>query len=396
FYTGRNGMPYQTVGSVFIESEGHDSVEAYRRALDLARAVATTEYTAGGVKFTRETFASLADSLIVVRFTADKARALYFTVGCNSPLDHAVDARDGRLIMRSRAASHEGVEGAIRAETRIAVTADSGEVTAADGRLTVEGATQAVIYISTATNFIDYLNVGGDESARAEKYLSDAMRHSCDESLAAHERAYRTLFDRVSFRLGDGGAPDIDTSERIARFNGGGDPSLAALMFQYGRYLLISSSQPGGQPANLQGVWNDRLLAPWDGKYTININTQMNYWPAEPAALSEMHEPLLTMIRELSESGRQTARTMYGCRGWCAHHNTDLWRATGPVDAARYGTWPVGGAWLTTHLWQHYLYMTPDRKAAAHGYLAEAYRIMKGASDFFIDFLVEDPQTGYL
>ncbi|MDE5637078.1 MAG: glycoside hydrolase family 95 protein, partial [Alistipes sp.] len=147
---------------------------------------------------------------------------------------------------------------------------------------------------------------------------------------------------------------------------------------------------------NLQGVSNDRLLAPWDGKYTININTQMNYWPAEPAALSEMHEPLLTMIRELSESGRQTARTMYGCRGWCAHHNTDLWRATGPVDAARYGTWPVGGAWLTTHLWQHYLYMTPDRKAAAHGYLAEAYRIMKGASDFFIDFLVEDPQTGYL
>lgn len=396
FYTGRNGMPYQTVGSVFIESEGHDRAVGYSRELDLARAVATTEYTAGGVRFTREAFASFADSLIIVRITAGKARALDFTVGCTSPLGHTVDARGGRLIMRSRAASHEGVEGVIRAETRIAVKTDSGEVTAAEGRLTVKGATQAVVYISSATNFVDYLNVGGDESARSEKFLSEAMRRPFEEALAAHERAYRTLFDRVSFRLGDGCAPDIDTSERIARFKDGGDTSLAALMFQYGRYLLISSSQPGGQPANLQGVWNDRLLAPWDGKYTININTQMNYWPAEPTALPEMHEPLLTMIRELSESGRATARTMYGCRGWCAHHNTDIWRATGPVDAARYGTWPVGGAWLTTHLWQHYLYMTPERKASAHGYLAEAYRIMKGASDFFIDFLVEDPASGRL
>lgn len=216
------------------------------------------------------------------------------------------------------------------------------------------------------------------------------MQKNYTKARRDHISRYQQQFNRVSLDLGKSEAEQLETTERIARFQEGNDLPLVALMFQYGRYLLISSSQPGGQPANLQGIWNNMLLPPWDSKYTININTEMNYWPAEVTNLSETHEPLFAMLKELSVTGQETARVMYGAKGWVAHHNTDLWRITGPVDNAFYGTWPNGGAWLSIHLWQHYLY-TGDK-----AFLKEAYPVLKGAADFFLSFLVKHPQYGWM
>ena len=216
------------------------------------------------------------------------------------------------------------------------------------------------------------------------------MKQKYDTALANHIAYYQEQFNRVKLDLGTLASAKMETVERVAKFNEGNDPSLAALMFQYGRYLLISSSQPGGQPANLQGIWNHKLNAPWDGKYTININTEMNYWPAEVTNLTETHQPLFELVKDLSVNGQETARKMYGADGWVAHHNTDIWRATGPVDKAFYGTWPMGGGWLTTHLWQHYLY-TGDVN-----FLREVYPAMKGAADFYMDYLVKHPEYGWL
>lgn len=257
-------------------------------------------------------------------------------------------------------------------------------------RIQVEGADEVILYVSTATNFVDYKHANANESKRAGNYLKLAMKQKYDTALANHIAYYQEQFNRVKLDLGTSASAKMETVERVAKFNEGKDPSLAALMFQYGRYLLISSSQPGGQPANLQGIWNHRLNAPWDGKYTININTEMNYWPAEVTNLTETHQPLFELVKDLSVNGQETARKMYGADGWVAHHNTDIWRATGPVDSAFYGTWPMGGGWLTTHLWQHYLY-TGDVE-----FLQTAYPAMKGAADFYMDYLVKHPEYDWL
>lgn len=391
FYTGRNGMPYQTIGSLIIEAPGHEKAKNYYRDLDLERAVATTRYQVDGVNFQREVFASFPDRVIIVRFTADKPGELNFKVSYDSPLQSTVKKQGKKLVLRGKGGDHEGVKGVIEVETQSQVIAEDGKVSLTDKYISVEHATAATLYIAAATNFVNYHNVKGNESKKASALLAGAMKKEYSEALKAHTDYYQSQFNRVSLSLGGENTKTArqETVKRIAGFSQGNDPALAALMFQYGRYLLISSSQPGGQPANLQGIWNHQLNAPWDGKYTININTEMNYWPAEVTNLSETHEPLFDLVQDLSVTGRETARTMYGCNGWVAHHNTDIWRVTGPVDKAFYGTWPVGGAWLTTHLWQHYLY-TGDKD-----FLRKSYPAMKGAADFFLGYMIPHPKYGW-
>lgn len=385
FRTPRNGMPYQTIGSLKLHFPGHDAYSDYNRELDIEKAVATTTYKVNRVVYTRELFTSFADNVVIMRITADKPKALNFTANYSSPLQHTVSCKNKKLILSGQGTEHEGVPGDIRIENQTFIKTDDGVVEAGNHMLTVTNATTAILYISAATNFVNYRDVSAKADKRVDAYLKAALRKPYSEALADHVAYYKNLFDRVKLDLGTSDAAKEETPVRVRNFHNGQDISLATLMFQYGRYLLISSSQPGGQPANLQGIWNNKLLAPWDGKYTININTEMNYWPAEVTNLSETHQPLLQMVKELSISGQKTARSMYGCGGWVTHHNTDLWRCTGPVDGPNSGMWVNGGGWLSQHLWQHYIYSGNTK------FLREAYPALKGAADFYLDFLTEHP-----
>lgn len=388
FFTGQHGMPFQTIGSLMLEFDGHADYSNYRRDLDLERAVASVRYKIGEVNYTRTIFTSLVDNALIIRIEADKPGAVNFTTRYSTPYKEYEIKKNGKnLLLSGHGSAHEGIPGAIRFETRTQIKAEKGKVNVTNDCIEVKGADAAVIYVTAATNFVNYKDVSANETRRATEFLAKAMKRPYAQALTAHEEAYQKLFGRVSLNIGP--SSQEETSYRIKHFNERKDLGLVALMFQFGRYLLISSSQPGGQPAGLQGIWNHELLAPWDGKYTININTEMNYWPAEVTNLPEMHEPLFQMVKELSESAQGTARTLYECRGWTVHHNTDLWRMAGPVDGASY-VWPLGGAWLSQHLWQHYLY-TGDQ-----AFLKTAYPALKGAADFFLDFLVEHPKYGWM
>lgn len=388
FFTGQHGMPFQTIGSLMLEFDGHADYSNYRRDLDLERAVASVQYKIGEVNYTRTIFTSLVDNALIIRIEADKPGAVNFTTRYSTPYKEYEIKKNGKsLLLSGHGSAHEGIPGAIRFETRTQIKAEKGKVNVTNDCIEVKGADAAVIYVTAATNFVNYKDVSANETRRVTEFLAKAMKRPYAQAITAHEEAYQKLFGRVSLNIGP--SSQEETSYRIKHFNERKDLGLVALMFQFGRYLLISSSQPGGQPAGLQGIWNHELLAPWDGKYTININTEMNYWPAEVTNLPEMHEPLFQMVKELSESAQGTARTLYECRGWTVHHNTDLWRMAGPVDGASY-VWPLGGAWLSQHLWQHYLY-TGDQ-----AFLKTAYPALKGAADFFLDFLVEHPKYGWM
>ncbi len=387
----QSGMPYLPVGSLFLHFPGHESATDYYRDLNLETATATVSYKVDGVTYTRELFSSMAAPFVVMRMTADKPGHLDFSLDFKSPLEHQVILKGKTLTATVKGSDHEGVEGKLACVTQVQPVVQGGKVKTEEGRLIVEDADAVTLYISSATNFVNYGDVSGQARKKAEKTLKSVEKNTFDELRQAHVDAYRMQFERVNLDLGESQNKSLPTDERLKRFaEEDGDAGLATLLFQYGRYLLIASSQPGGQPANLQGIWNKDVLPAWDSKYTVNINTQMNYWPAEVTNLSECHQPLFQMLKELAVSGRETARTMYGCQGWMIHHNTDLWRIGGMVDGAFWGMWPMGGAWLCQHLWQHYLY-TGDEQ-----FLKEVYPVMKGASDFFLDFLVEHPRYGWM
>ncbi len=390
FRSKKNGMPYQTIGSLLLHFPVDGKIDEYKRSLDLTRAVNTTKYQVAGVNYTREIFASFVDNVIVMRIVADKPASITFTADFKSPLDASTSHRGKTLVLRGKGKSHEGVDGVIKMETQVFAKNEGGKVSVNDSIIKVEKANAVTLYISAATNFVDYQHVNANETHKATTLLRGAMKRTYVNALSMHVAKYQKYFSRVKLDLPLTEASKEQTDIRVKNFNKVYDPQLVALMFQYGRYLLISSSQPGGQPANLQGIWNKDLLAPWDGKYTININLQMNYWPTERANLTEMGAPLVKMLEELSVAGRKTAKDMYGCRGWMAHHNTDIWRITGEVDPVFFGGWPNGGGWLSTHLWERYLY---------HGdvdYLRKIYPVLKGAADFYVDFLVEHPSKGWL
>ncbi|HEX6638827.1 MAG TPA: glycoside hydrolase family 95 protein [Steroidobacteraceae bacterium] len=384
-------MPsYQTVGELQLSFGASSYAEGYRRELDLDTALATVEYRQKGSTFRREYFASAVDQVIVIRLTADRPGAVDFRATCETPMPGAVAVAGDTLVLAGTNTSQEGLPAALRYEARVRVIAQGGTQSEIEGGISVDGADSALIVIAMATNYRRFDDVGGDPTAITRAQVVAVAAKSHDALFAAHAREHQRLFRRVSLDLGATPAAELPTDRRIRDSQTNDDPQLAALYFQYARYLLISCSRPGTQPANLQGLWNDRLAAPWGSKYTININTEMNYWPAEPANLAECVQPLVALVKDLAVTGARTARANYGARGWVAHHNTDLWRATAPIDAARYGLWPTGGAWLCKHLWDHYDY-SRDR-----GYLADVYPVMKGAAEFFLDTLVADPSGKHL
>ena len=399
FIVGPHGMKYLTLGSLKILNDSLGEITDYERELNLVDATAEVRFRADNALFTRKAFASMADSIIVVRFKAGPPARMSFFLDHQCDYDYETVVDGDTLIAIIEGVDHEGIVSKLTAQCRTEIACD-GEVSTReiDGRqcIRVDGATEVTLYISAATNYVNYHDVSGDPAAKNARRLAAARRHSYDDLLARHIANYQGLYNRVKLDLGSHtGNYELATDARLASFYNSLDSvpdlGMVSLLFNYGRYLLISSSWgKDGQPANLQGIWNDKKNAPWDSKYTININAEMNYWPAEVCNLSETAEPLFSMIRDLSETGAKTAKVMYDCGGWVAHHNTDLWRIAGPVDGAPWGMYPSGGAWLTTHLWEHYQF-TRDTL-----FLAEYYPIMKGAADFFLDFLVQHPDSGYL
>ncbi|MDR1601651.1 MAG: glycoside hydrolase family 95 protein, partial [Tannerella sp.] len=385
-----HGMSYQPVGDLNLSFPGHETVESYYRELDISSAVTTTRYTVDGVEYVRETFASFPDQVIAVRLTASEKGKINFSARLTSPQKSETSVQNNLLVLKGISGDLEGLEGKVKFTTLVKVVPENGELHAADNALTVTGANAATLYISIGTNFVNYHDLSADADKQAVTYLQNAQGKAYAAQRAAHTAAYRRYFDRVRLDLGLTDSVRKPTDVRILEFAGANDPQLVALYFQFGRYLLISSSQPGNQPANLQGIWNDMMNPPWDSKYTTNINTEMNYWPAEVTNLSELHQPFIEMAKEVAVSGAETARIMYGTRGWVLHHNTDIWRTTAPVDYAGSGMWTSGGAWFCRHLWEHYLY-SGDRS-----YLTEIYPVIKGAALFFLDFLVEEPEHGWL
>ena len=392
---------YQSLGDIMLTFHRPDPVSDYRRQLDLDTAIASTSYRQGATRFRRDVFVSPVDQVIVVRLTADRPGQISFdaqlrgrrnTAHSNYATDYFEmdgSGSDG-LVVRGKSADYLGVEGRLRYESRLKAAAEGGSVLVNDDTLEVRNANAVTLFVAAATNFVSYKDVSGDPAARVSAVLSKAVVQPYDAMVAQHLASHRKLFRRVQIDLGRSPDSALPTDERLRKFDGMNDPALPALLFQFGRYLLISSSRPGTQPANLQGIWNDNMNPPWDSKYTTNINTEMNYWPAEVANLSECAEPLFRMIRELTDQGADVAREYYGARGWVMHQNTDLWRVAAPMDGPSWGAFTTGGAWLTTHLWEHYAF-TGDKQ-----FLREYYPVMKGSAQFFLDFLVSEPTHGWL
>ncbi len=387
---GAHGMPYQTVGNVFLSFPGHENFTGYYRELSLNHAVATTTYKVAGTTFKREVFTSFTDQVVVVRITADKPGRINFSASMDRPaqVEIATEGND-KLTMTGITSDHEGITGKLKFHTIVKIVPEGGSISSSDVALTVSKANAATVYISIGTNFKNYQDITANPVQKAEDYLASALKKNYQLALNDHVAAFSKMFDRVKLDLGTTDSIRKPTDVRVKEFAKANDPQMAALYFQFGRYLLICSSQPGGQPANLQGIWTDQLFPAWDSKYTVNINTEMNYWPSEITNLTEINEPLVQMLKELSVTGQQTAKTMYNANGWVLHHNTDLWRFNGAIDGAP-GLWPTGAAWLCQHLWEKYKFNGDVE------YLKSVYPVMKGAAQFFQDFLIEEPVHKWL
>lgn len=386
-----HGQMFQPVGNLQLNFEGHHNFSNYRRELDIEKAIAKTIYTVGDIIYTREIIASFPDRVIAIHLTASQPRSISFTATFTTPQKATIATRSSKdLTIAGTTSDHEGVKGMIRFKGIAHVQPEGGKLSSTDSGLIIQGADAVTIFISIATNFNSYNDISGNENERAAEYINKAVLKSYSNILKGHVAAYQAFFNRVQLDLGTTDAADFPTDQRLKNFRHTNDPQFVTLYYQYGRYLLICSSQPGGQPANLQGIWNHKMQPPWDSKYTININAEMNYWPAEKTNLAELHEPFLKMVKEMAQTGIETAKVMYGARGWMAHHNTDIWRITGPVDGAFWGIWNAGGGWTSQHLWEHYLY-NGDKN-----YLASVYPVLKGAATFYVDFLVEHPTKHWL
>ncbi len=385
------GMPYQPFGDLRISFPGHGRYDNYYRELSLDSARTVVRYSVDGVNYTRETFASFPDQVVITRITSDRPGSVTFNASLTTPHPDVMIASEGDEITLSGISSnHEGLKGKVEFQGRVTAVPKGGRMTSRDGVITVENADEAVIYTSIATNFNNYKDITADEEARAKEYLHKAVAKPYAQAKKEHVDFYQKEIGSSSLDLGPDMYADVPTDKRIERFAETNDNHLVANYYKFGRYLLVSSSQPGCQPANLQGIWNDKMFPSWDSKYTCNINLEMNYWPSEVTGLTHLNEPLFRLIREVSETGAETARIMYDAPGWVLHHNTDIWRVTGAIDNAPSGMWMSGGAWLCRHLWEHYLH-TGDME-----FLSEAYPIMKGAGEFFDATMVYEPKSGKL
>lgn len=386
-----HGSAFQNLGDFTLDMNNLKDVKNYYRELDIEKAITTTTFTSDGINFKREVFASIPDHVIIINLSSDHKNALNFTAKFNSELKKNVKAIDANTLqMDGISSTLDGIQGQVKFNALAKLIAKGGKTQISESGISVSNAHEVMILISIATNFTDYKNLNTHEIVKAKKYIEEAAHKNFKTLLQNHLIAYQNYFKRVDLDLGTSEAAKSPTDVRIKNFATGYDPELISLYYQFGRYLLISSSQPGGQPANLQGIWNNSNKPAWDSKYTININTEMNYWPAEKTNLPEMHEPLIQMIKDLSETGKETAKVMYNSRGWVAHHNTDIWRITGVVDFANAGMWPMGGAWLSQHLWERYLY------SGDKNYLRTIYPVLKSAAQFYEDFLIEEPTHHWL
>jgi len=392
---------YQGFANLILTFKNEKEVIDYKRWLDLSTGITSVQYKVNGITYSREVIASVPDQTIAIRLTADKPGSISFTAELrgernNSMSNYATDyfrmdgvGNDG-LKLTGKSADYMGIEGKVRYEARLKAVTEGGTVRVDDIDLIVENANAVTLYFVAATNFVNYKDVSGDYHSKVENYLKNIEGKSYNTIKETAVKDYKSLFDRVMLSLPSTKNSFLPTNERLTSFPNESDPQLASLCYQFGRYLLISSSRPGTQPANLQGIWNNDMNPSWDSKYTTNINTEMNYWPAETGNLPELVQPLIQMVKEITDQGSQVAKEHYGACGWVLHQNTDIWRVAAPMDGPTWGTFTVGGAWLTTHLWEHYLY-NQDKN-----YLKDIYPVMKGSVEFFMDFLVEHPNGKWL
>jgi alpha-L-fucosidase 2 len=384
-------LAYQTVGNLRLTFGGTSGVSEYNRLLDLTTATTATTYLQNGVRYRRETFASAPDQVIAIRLTADRPGSITFSATFDSPQRTTRTSPDNATVgLDGISGDMEGKAGSVRFLALARAVAEGGSVSSSGGTLQVRSANSVTVLISIGSSYVNFQNVGGDYQSIARNHLNAAVVRTYDDLRGRHMSDYQRLFGRATLDLGRTAAADQPTDVRIAQHANTDDPQFAVLLFQFGRYLLISSSRPGTQPANLQGLWNDSLTPQWDSKYTINANLPMNYWPADTTNLAECYEPVFKMIDELAVSGARTARVQYNAGGWVTHHNTDAWRGTSVVDGALWGMWQTGGAWLATLIWDHYTF-TGDLE-----FLRRYYPAMKGAAQFFLESLVQEPSLGYL
>ena len=397
-----NQQAFQPLGDLLLRFKNSEKADRYYRELDMETGIVTVRYSDGGAEFTREIFTSYPDHILVVHLTCNKPNNISIEARLKSPYLENVVSESGKLVMKgiwkgplpqnalsSLIANVEGT--GLKFQTILMALPEGGEQIVSDTSLMIDHATSVTLIVTAATSFKNYTDIGGDPGLICEKILSNVASKEYNVLRKNHENDFHPLMDRVHLTIGDSLMNEKPTDERLRIVREGGtDIDLASKLFQFGRYMLVSSSREGGQPANLQGIWNEMQSPPWGSKYTANINVEMNYWPAEVCNLSECHLPLFEAIKDLSVSGAKTAKVEYNCRGWVCHHNFDLWRGTAPVDAARYGLWPVGGSWLCQHIWEHYLY-TGDVE-----FLKEYYPVMKGSAQFLMDLMVEHPKYKWL
>jgi alpha-L-fucosidase 2 len=391
---------FQPFGDVHLQFQNANNYTDYRRQLDLSTAIATTTWQSSGITYTQDVFASYPDNVIVIHLSANRPASISFTAAMDTPheaFDISVQRPDTLILTGQVRDLVPPKELGTRFESRLRVLTTNGRLSTAESAITVQNANDATLLLVARTSFKSFQDASADPAPLCQADLTALQGKNYAQLRDAHVKDHQSLFNRVTLNLGNSAAEKLPTDERIGRVIASkdgstldADPALAALFFQYGRYMLISSSRPGTQAATLQGVWNQLLNPPWESKYTTNINVEMNYWPAEDTNLSECTEPLFAMIQDLSISGGKTAKELYNSRGWVLHHNTDIWRGTAPINNID-GVWPTGGPWLCSHLWEHYLF-TDDKNFLSQ----TAYPLMKGAALFFVDSLIKDPTTGYL
>lgn len=384
---------FQPFGDVWIDFDGNGVTSDYYRDLDLNTGIATVKYQQDGVNFTRSVFCSFPDKAMVIHLTADQPKALNCRVGVGTLHEESEVKIDQDTIVLSGKVSDYANErdgyihqAKMTFQSQLKVYDHNGSLEEVDGKIAIKEADSITLVLVAATNFNSYEDVSGNPAERCDAAIA-AITDSYEKMLEKHIADHQALFGRVTIDLGSSDQINKPTDVRIVEFFDAKDPHLVSLLYQYGRYMMVACSRPGTQPANLQGVWNDLLQPPWDSKYTININAQMNYWPAESGNLSECHEPLLQLVEDCAVTGQNIAKEHYDCRGWVVHHNTDLWRGAAPINASNHGIWIVGGAWLCQHIWWHYEF-TQNKN-----YLEKAYPTLKNAALFFVDYLIEDPRN---
>jgi alpha-L-fucosidase 2 len=386
-----SGMPYQPFGDLYINFPSHAQYINYYRELSLDSACAVVTYKVNKVEYRREVITSFPDQVVIMQITASKPGSITCNAMLTSPhQDVTIQSENKEITLSGLSSWHEGLKGKVEFEGRVAAKLKGGSISSRDGVLSISNADEVIFYISIATNFNNYKDLSGDASKDSEDYLVSAMKHNYEQAKLRHVAMFQHYMNRANFELGPDCYSLLPTDERILHFKENNDLYLVSTYFCFGRYLLISCSRPGGQAANLQGIWNDKMFPSWDSKYTCNINLEMNYWPSEVTNLTELNGPLFRLIHEVSETGKKTAKVMYGANGWVLHHNTDIWRITGPIDKASSGMWSTGAAWLCHHLWEHYLY-TGDTQ-----FLRKVYPTMREAARFFNETLVKEPTHGWL